>query len=120
MLSGVNGYLCNLIGCFQFRIVFDWLDSEISFNVTPFISFSAPNYYDIDGLSDPIGFPNVPEAPNIPTPHQLVDDFIIIDKKSKGRSLVFSHMLMQWGQFLDHDITFTAESEGAHRCVLPK
>eukprot|EP00794_Sanderia_malayensis_P015330 gene15330-16907_t len=79
-----------------------------------------PNYYDIDGLSDPIGFPNVPEAPRIPTPHHLVDEFILLDKKAKGQSGVFSHMLMQWGQFIDHDITFTAESEGGHRCVLAK
>ena len=71
-------------------------------------------------MSDPIGFPNVPEAPEIPTPHEIVDKLIIVDSKSRGRSGVFSHMLMQWGQFIDHDLTFTAESEGGHRCGLPK
>ncbi|XP_065060841.1 uncharacterized protein LOC135688065 isoform X3 [Rhopilema esculentum] len=87
---------------------------------TPFKRLIPAIYYDVDGLSDPIGFPNLPEAPILPTPHEVVQKAILVDSKSKRRSSVFSHMLMQWGQFIDHDITFTAESEGGKRCSLPK
>ena len=88
--------------------------------ISLYISSIAAKYYDIDGLSDPIGFPNLPEAPDLPSPHQISEQFFILEKTSEAKSGDFSHMLMQWGQFIDHDLTFTAESEGGHHCILSK
>lgn len=80
-----------------------------------------PLYFDADGLSDPIGFPNLPEAPILPSAHKVSKTFFKAHKMQwTSKKNAFSHMLMQWGQFLDHDITMTAESEGGHYCVFPR
>ena len=80
-------------------------------------------YHDVDSLSDPIGFPNQPSAPNLPSAHAISQQFFIhIDKARDvhASGMRYTHMLMQWGQFLDHDVTFTAESEGSEKCILPR
>lgn len=77
-------------------------------------------YYDDNRLSDPIGFPDQPFAPPMPSPHLVSQEFLVHRARAKRSRSRYSHMLMQWGQFLDHDLTFTAESEGAEKCFLPK
>ena len=77
-------------------------------------------YYDVNGLSDPVGFPDQPFAPDLPSPHRISNEFLVHVTRAKGNNNNLSHMMMQWGQFLDHDISFTADSEGAERCFLPK
>lgn len=79
-----------------------------------------PLYYDANGLSDPAGFPDQPFAPDLPSAHLVSKRYVIHIKEAKGNEKEYSHMLMQWGQFLDHDISFTAESEGSEKCFLPK
>ncbi|XP_048581153.1 peroxidasin isoform X2 [Nematostella vectensis] len=85
----------------------------------PFSRMSDPVYYDDNRLSDPVGFPDQPFAPSLPSPHFISKEFFIHSRRAKPGESGYSHMLMQWGQFLDHDITFTAESEGAQKCFLP-
>lgn len=87
---------------------------------TPFSRMLDPIYYDVNGLSDPAGFPDQPFAPDLPSPHRVSKEFVIHTTEASGNKQQYSHMMMQWGQFLDHDISFTAESEGAEKCFLPK
>ena len=77
-------------------------------------------YYDENGLSDPIGFPDQLYAPEMPSAHLVSRELFIHRKRATNNEKKHSHMLMQWGQFLDHDISFTAESNGAEKCFLPK
>lgn len=86
---------------------------------TPFTRMLDPVYYDSNGLSDPVGFPDQPFAPHLPSPHLVSKVFFIHLKEGNRNNKRYSHMLMQWGQFLDHDISFTAESEGSEKCFLP-
>jgi hypothetical protein len=79
-----------------------------------------PVYFDDNRLSDPIGFPDQPFAPPISSPHLISREFFVHRVRARDSSMKYSHMLMQWGQFMDHDLTFTAESEGAEKCFLPK
>lgn len=87
---------------------------------TPYTRKLDPIYYDVNGLSDPAGFPDQPYTPELPSPHRVSKEFIIHVTEASGNKNRYSHMMMQWGQFLDHDLSFTAESEGAEKCFLPK
>ena len=77
-------------------------------------------YWDTEGFGEPYGFPEqlLPE-PKLPSPH-LISNRYVNHRKPGNREGQFSHMMMQWGQFLDHDITFTAETEGSEHCGLPR
>ena len=85
--------------------------------------FVAAQYFDADGLSEPIGFPDLPEAPPLPSAHHVSKTFFILQKHTwqpHTSDSSYSYMVMQWGQFIDHDIAMTAESEGAHHCIFPR
>ena len=86
----------------------------------PFARMLDPVYFDPDGLSDPVGFPGQIMVPPMPSPDLVSREFIIHSVKSEAARAQYSHMLMQWGQFLDHDISFTPESEGSDKCQLPR
>lgn len=86
----------------------------------PFNRMIKAKYWDTEGFGEPYGFPGqlLPE-PKLPSPH-LISNRYVNHRKPGNREGKFSHMMMQWGQFLDHDITFTAETEGSKHCGLPR
>ena len=70
----------------------------------------------MDGLSDPIGYPNQPNAPLMPSPFQVSNDFIRDEVASSADSNL-TPALMQFGQFLDHDLDLSAGGEGSTACL---
>ena len=85
---------------------------------------SAPNafnrliparYFDVEGLNHPVGYPDQPRALKLPSPFEVVRDFLEEQDKSSGHN-VFSHAVMQWGQWLDHDLDLSPESESSDNC----
>ena len=68
-------------------------------------------YFDADGLNDPIGYPNQPNAPKVPSPHTVSRDFIKDEVAASSPSSNLTHILMQFGQFLDHDLDLAPEVE---------
>jgi peroxidase len=85
----------------------------------PFNRIIKAKYWDTEGCGEPHGFPGQLLAAPLPSPH-LISKRYVKHRKPGNRGGTFSHMMMQWGQFLDHDITFTAESEGSEHCALPR
>ena len=75
-------------------------------------------YYDPDGLRDPLGSPDVVNAPDIPCPLKVAKEFLIVQNTPTTVKKITSHFLTQWGQFLDHDFTLAPESEWADQCRL--
>ncbi|XP_028416113.1 peroxidase mlt-7-like [Dendronephthya gigantea] len=75
-------------------------------------------YFDEDGLNDPIGYPNQPNAPSVPSPHQVSRDFIK-DEVAASPSML-THAVMQFGQFIDHDLDLAAEVEIERRNLCHK
>ncbi len=74
-------------------------------------------YYDAEGLNDPIGFPGQSCVPEIPATFEVVRQFIVEQEKPNRLSTKFSHALMQFGQFLDHDLDLSPEIENCDRCM---
>ena len=73
-------------------------------------------YHDINGLNDPLGFPSQPLAPKVPSPFEIAKSFIVRQTKLLTSQSKFSHAVMQWGQWLDHDLGLSPESEGGDSC----
>ncbi|XP_028417590.1 uncharacterized protein LOC114542038 [Dendronephthya gigantea] len=73
-------------------------------------------YFDFDGLDEPIGFPGQVNVPNIPATLKVVQRFIIQQNQPSRRPLPHSHLLMQFGQFLDHDVGLSPESQCSDNC----
>ena len=86
----------------------------------PFRRLVPVKYHDVHGINDPIGFPNQPSAPQLPLALEVAEKFIIPQLRQPITRNLISHAVMQWGQFLDHDITFTAESEDGEKCLEKK
>ena len=84
---------------------------------TALTRFLPAKYFDLQGLNDPIGFPGQVNVPDIPATFEVVRDFIVNQKKSQEQNTQFSHMFMQFGQFLDHDLDLSPEIENSDRCM---
>lgn len=83
---------------------------------TGFTRFLPPLYFDPDGLGDPLGFFDQPDAPDVPSPSDVTDDYIVIQERNQDNRDGILHMFMQWGQLLDHDMTLAPESENGDIC----
>lgn len=76
-------------------------------------------YFDADGLNDPVGYPDQPNAPSVPSPHKVSRNFIKDEVVASSRLSDNSHALMQFGQFIDHDLDLAVEVEfeGENVCL---
>ena len=83
---------------------------------TGFVRLLTPQYFDADGLNDPLGAGDQPDAPERPNAFRISQDFITEQAKSAGNFEQTALMYMQWGQFIDHDMTLAPESEGGDVC----
>ena len=82
-----------------------------------FLRLRKAIYFDADGLNDPIGYPNQPEAPDVPSPHIVSRDFIKNEVAASSTSTIFTHAVMQFGQFIDHDLDLAVEVEFEERNI---
>ena len=74
-------------------------------------------YFDAEGLDEPVGGgANQPNAPDVPNPSVVTEDYLIIQVKNQPNRDRITHMFMQWGQFIDHDMTLAPESENGDVC----
>ena len=73
-------------------------------------------YYDVDGLNDPIDYPNQPNAPALPSPFKVSKEFIK-DEVASSVDPKYTPAVMQFGQFLDHDLDLSAGAEGSTACL---
>ena len=81
---------------------------------TGFFRFLPAAYFDAEGLDEPpLDQPNAPDYPN---PFIVTEDYIVIQSKNQPNRDNIAHLFMQWGQFLDHDLTLAPESENGDVC----
>ena len=83
---------------------------------TVFIRLSPARYFDRDGQDAPIGFPGTPNVPGIAETFKVVTEIIIKQIQSERVNTAFSHALMQFGQFLDHDLDLAPEIINSGKC----
>ena len=83
---------------------------------TAFERIEPAEYFDIDGVNDPIGYPNQPNAPDTPAAYKIAKEFIQDEVAASAVSETKTHAVMQFGQFLDHDIDRTVDSEESNHC----
>ena len=63
-----------------------------------------------------MGFPNQPNPPSLPSPFKVSNNFIK-DEVASGTDPELTPLMMQIGQFLDHDLTLSAEETGGSACL---
>ncbi len=63
-----------------------------------------------------MGFPNQPNPPSLPSPFKVSNNFIK-DEVASGTDPELTPLMMQLGQFLDHDLTLSAEETGGSACL---
>ncbi|CAB4025491.1 peroxidasin homolog isoform X3, partial [Paramuricea clavata] len=83
---------------------------------TPLERIRPVKYYDAHGLNDPVGFPNQRDLPSLPSPFNITKNFIK-DEVASSSDPELSPLMMQFGQFLDHDLTLSAEESGGAACL---
>lgn len=83
---------------------------------TLFIRLSPARYFDRGELNDPFGFPGTPNIPSLPATFKVVRQIIQVQTQPERANTVFSHALMQFGQFLDHDLDLGPEIENSGKC----
>ena len=84
---------------------------------TGFFRLLPALYFDAEGLEEPAGGGiDQPNAPDLPNPSFVTDEYIVIQAKNQPNPDRITHMLMQWGQFVDHDLTLAPESENGDVC----
>lgn len=84
---------------------------------TVFNRFLPASYFDAEGLGEPAGGGvDQPNAPDLPNPSVVTEEYIVIQAKNQPNRDSITHMFMQWGQFLDHDMTLAPESENGDVC----
>ena len=83
---------------------------------TVFLRLSPARYFDRDGLNAPIGFPGTPNVPGIAETFKVVKEIIKEQIQSERVNTAFTHALMQFGQFLDHDLDLAPEIENSGKC----
>ena len=74
-------------------------------------------YTDPDKLFLPKGSPNEFYLSHLPLTSLVSHTFIGSQKRSWRSHEPYSHAVMQWGQFLDHDLGLSPESVGADKCL---
>jgi hypothetical protein len=87
---------------------------------TAFTRLLPAIYYDTEGLNDPIGFPGQSFVPDIPATFKVIRQLIVEQDKPNPLSPKFSHALMQFGQFLDHDLDLSPEIENSDKCTMTR
>ena len=73
--------------------------------MTPF-SRALPSAY-ADGLNEPVGF----STTDLPSARKVSLEVLAIPRDKVDDSDTLTHMVMQFGQFLDHDLGLTAEEQ---------
>ena len=78
---------------------------------TGFTRLLPAQYFDADGLNDPLGYPDQPNAPVVPSPLNISRNFIKDEVANSPKSSTLTHVVMQFGQFIDHDLDLAVEVE---------
>ena len=84
---------------------------------TALTRFAPAKYFDPDGFKDPIGFPGQNNVPDIPATLKVAETFIAEQRRPQDSVAKLSHLVMQYGQFLDHDLDLSPESENSDKCM---
>ena len=82
---------------------------------SPYVRLIPPAYEDFflpRGVSKYTGYES-----SLPSPRKITDSIMGEGIQAETESKVNTHMLMQWGQFVDHDIIST--SKDAYDCCDP-
>ena len=88
-------------------------------SATPFLRLVGPKYFDSDGLNDPIGYPgqSIALLSTKPTTFDAVGGTIVEQNQPERLNTPDTHALMQFGQFLDHDLDLAPEIENSRKCA---
>ena len=76
----------------------------------PFLRFLPPDYS--DGVQ---AFRKARSGGELPNPRKISTT---VHQESKDETLQFTMMVMQWGQFLDHDLTSTPQARGFNNSLI--
>ncbi|XP_054710141.1 peroxidasin-like [Uloborus diversus] len=77
-------------------------------SLTPFVRLLPAQYE--NGFNSPIGWSRTRLYNGFPKPSSRLLSTRIVSADSVSQDSEFTHMLMQWGQFLDHDLDFSMPS----------